>query len=113
MNKKQLMIQRNDIARIFDHSTLKRNCLKFGRTQSKEHYQKQFELSWKAFKNGEDFATECVINTNIKSEQLRADFVNFDKGIVIEVAVSEKPESLKRKEVIWEKYGLEMIVDGM
>ena len=113
MNKKMLEMRRNDTARLFDFHTVKRNCLTFNRNQSKEHYQKQFELCYEAYSNGEHFLTEAVLDTNIKTEQLRADFVNLDDMEVVEISITEKQESLDRKKAIWEKYGLGMMVIGM
>ena len=107
-----IKVLRNNRARKFEQSSrIKRNCLPFTRKNGYTHYLIQFNLCWEAFKNKQEFLVEAVLDTPNLKERLRADFVNLDTGQVIEVAVTEDAESLQKKDLIWQKYGFEMVVE--
>ena len=102
---------RNNNARKFEQSArIHRGCLRFNRKNGYLHYLNQFALCFDAFKNGEAFLTEAVLDTANLNERLRADFVNLDTKTVVEIAVTEHPDELKRKRVIWKRHGFEMVI---
>jgi len=94
MNKIELAKRRNDIARLFQHSsTIKRNCIRINTGSTYDHELEKFKICWELQKEGMHFLTEAVFERTGD----RADIVCLDEGICYEIVKSESNESIKAK----------------
>ena len=93
MTNQQLAIRRNNHARLFKHSsTIKRNTIRLNVGNTYEHELKKFEICWDLQRQGKHYITEAETEDGI-----RADIVNLDDGICIELVKSESKASIKAK----------------
>ena len=65
------------------------------------------ELCADAIEAGHHFLTRAHLDSWLPSERLCCDFCDLDEGKIVEIAFSEKDESLERKKAVWENKGFE------
>ena len=95
----ELMTKRNDVARLFRHqSKIHRNCIRINIGSSLEHELKKFQVCWNLKKQGKEFITEAEFERPGIFKK-RADIVCLDDGVILEIIVSEREESLLAKEM--------------
>jgi hypothetical protein len=86
----------------FDFETIRNEGqIRFDRKSGQWHKDKLIDLCQDAMKNGNQFFTRA---RHYKSGKV-ADFYNVPFNTVIEIADSESDESLRDKQVFWEKEG--------
>lgn len=101
MSQKEILIHRNNIARLFRFSSkMHRNCIRINSGNTLAHELAKFEQCWKLAQEGHEFLTEAEFEHPFK---LRADVVDLDSGIVYEIVKSEGEKSIEMKK---EKYPL-------
>ena len=97
MNQLELATKRNDIARLFQHSSkIHRNCIRINAGNSFRHESKKFSLCWCLARDGKEFITEAVFENG-----LRADIVNLDNGTIYEIVQSECQASIDKKKAAY------------
>jgi len=102
--EKDLATRRNDIARLFKHSSkIHRNCIRLNPSNSYEHEMEKARICWGMLKNGVEFLTEAEFEGGLG----RADIVNLDLGEAIEIVHTESGESIAAKR---KKYPLPIMV---
>ena len=94
MNKRDLMMKRNDVARLFEMSSRRhRNCIRINTNNSFQHEFSKFVICWKLAKQGKEFLTEAIL----EGRKNIADIVCLDDGEVIEVLHTETPDRFEAK----------------
>ena len=90
------------------------NCIRFDAQSKSTHRNLILRLAQEAMDNQHNYLTRARLETHSDSpfdrEKIVADFVDLSTGEIVEVAVSEGQKSLDRKQKIYEKYGLRMLV---
>jgi hypothetical protein len=95
MNHEELARKRNDVARLFRHSSkIHRNCLRLNVGNSPDHENKKSIICWELLKAGKEFICEAELESPFKK---RCDIVVLDDAEIIEIVHSESEESLARK----------------
>jgi hypothetical protein len=95
MNNRDLEIKRNDVARLFRHSSkIHRNCVRLNAGNTFPHEERKFIECMKLKQEGKEFLTEAEFERPFKA---RADIVVLDEGVVIEIQHSESNESIEEK----------------
>lgn len=91
---------------FFDYDSLTHiNVVRFDPNSALVHKRAILRLAEKAMENHERFITLVKLNRPTFAEPMVADFYNIDWNLIIEVANSEKEESIRKKRKIWEKLG--------
>lgn len=103
MNQRDLFIKRSRVKNLIEMSNRNRNVLKWSPTETDAHIQMKLEICKSLKRQGKEFYTEAKL-TGGKG---RADIINADDGIIIEVTDSESDASILAKK---QKYPLPMIV---
>ena len=101
MNKRQLLIQRNNVRQLIRMSNRKANVLAWGAGETDAHIQMKLEICKWLKRNNKEFYTEAIFNNG-----QRADIVNADDGVIYEVLESEELSSIIKKR---KTYPLEII----
>jgi hypothetical protein len=105
MNQKDQQIQRNNVRRLFRHqSGIHTNCIRLNPANTYDHERLKFETCWNLLKEGKEFITEAEFENPFKK---RCDIVCLDSGVIYEIVVSEKEESLIKKS---KEYPLPIII---
>lgn len=95
MNQKQIQEKRNNIRRLFKHTSgIHVGCIRLNVGNTLDHERKKFEICFELKKQNKEFLTEAVFEKSGK----RADIVVLDDGLCIEIAKTESEESLKLKD---------------
>jgi hypothetical protein len=108
MNKRERQIQENANIRYFTNNGTERivfDKISITTTHTDEHDWTIFKICKELKSQGYKFATECSKEINGKTR--RADVVDFTRGLIIEVAVSEDKTSLDEKKQDWSQIGFE------
>lgn len=94
MNQEELARKRNDIARLFRHSSkIHRNCIRINTGSTYKHESKKFQMCWALNRDGKEFITEAEFENGAG----RADIVCLDNGTVYEIIQSECQASIDAK----------------
>uniref|UniRef100_A0A6M3X5Q4 Uncharacterized protein n=1 Tax=viral metagenome TaxID=1070528 RepID=A0A6M3X5Q4_9ZZZZ len=94
MNKIDIQRKRNDIRRLFKHSSgIHVNCIRINTGNTEEHERAKFDLCWRLQKLGHHFITEAEFEKGG-----RADLVNLDLGKCYEIVKSEGKKSIQLKQ---------------
>jgi len=111
------MLSRTELETLekFEHSARTHiNCIRYDSKSKTEHRRLVHALCDEAYNTDHNFLTRARLQTftdrPFDTDRLVADFVDLKTGEVVEVAVSEGKASLDRKRIIYEKYGLRMVV---
>ena len=98
MNDQDLARKRNDIARLFRHSSkIHRNCIRCNPSNTREHEREKFECCLNLLIAGKEFLTEA----EFEGGQGRADIVCLDEGVVYEIVQTESVESIEAKRKVY------------
>ena len=110
MTDKQLQAIRNRNRQIIEHSNRfgsQSNHIRFSDTESYAHFLRKCVICWELMREGKEFYTEARMLGGG-----RADIVNLDDGEIIEVVVSEREESIVRKQNNY-PYGFRLRIDRL
>ena len=106
ISKQELAIRKK-----FDWNTVKdRNCIKFDEKSGLKHKKAVMDYCWELLQEGEPFFTKARMKPKTTgfphTNQLCADILIPEQGVVVEVIDSESDKSIERKREIWKKEGL-------
>ena len=94
MNQLELQTKRNNVARLFRHSSkIHRNCIRLNVANSEEHEMAKARICWDLLKQGKEFLVEAELENPFKK---RCDIVDLD-GTIIEIVKSETEDSIEEK----------------
>lgn len=102
MNKLALQRQRNNVARLIRQSNRNKNVLRWSINETDAHIQAKLDVCKFLKKLGHEFYTEAIFADGSG----RADVIDADAGIIIEVLESESKESIDKK---IKKYALPLL----
>ena len=95
MNKKDLLIKRNNAVREIRHSNKigsHRNCIRISGANSLEHEITKLKICYNLLKESKEFITEAIFDNGS-----RADILILDDHKIIEILYSEKEIECIRK----------------
>ena len=98
MNKLERSFERNRNARLLEHSSkMHRNCIRFGKGETKQHFEKKCRVAWMLKQLGRSFVTEA----EFVGKDYCADVFDLDSRAAYEVTVSSpcKPAKVSFYEV--------------
>ena len=93
MNKKQTIQARIESLSSLDlMKCIKRNCIKLNTHNLKKHEEMKFQICWALAKEGKEFITEAIFHNG-----KRADVIDLDSHIIIEILGTETEEECREK----------------
>ena len=100
LNKRQLLIQRNNTARLLElHSKRERNSVRINIGNSLKHEVAKFYLNWCLRRNGSETVTEAIF----RGFRARGDVLELDTGTCYEILQSETKEKFFGKSMYYPK----------
>ncbi len=100
MSKRQLLIQRNNIARLLEpHSKRERNVVRINTGNSLKHEVAKFYLNWILRRNGSETVTEAIF----RGYRAKGDVLELDSGTCYEILHSETKEKFFGKSTYYPK----------
>jgi len=85
MNKLERSFERNRNARLLEHSSkMHRNCIRFGKGETDEHFFKKCKVAWMLKQMGHSFVVEAKFNGG----KYIADVYDLDSRSAYEVTVN-------------------------
>jgi len=93
MNKQQKQAFRNQVSQFVEVSNRKINVIRLNIHNTYQHEFLKFRVCFQLQKAGEHYITEA----KLKENKGIPDIINLDRAQIIEIMVSEKPETIKQK----------------